>query len=255
MGKYISDSVYEVDENKTILWHIHIPRTGGQYLAQYKSGKNTIVDNTIHLGHVYVIENKSDFPANPIFPDNRFVGFHGIVPLEMFVKNNIIFSVIRNVFDLLVSIYTYWNKDNDINNFRTWLVNTTNNTEYEWPNRRFLHTQLFTDRGSWFCDWICRTETLDDDLKAMAKYYDLDYTPNKPRENISNKKDYREYYTDKLVDLVYNIWGREIGIFGYEFDNVMYNTDNEFHRLISDETRGKCRYVYKNNILIIEGPS
>jgi len=239
------EDIFVPSKDKSILSHIHIPRTGGQYISYYKKKTYPTVDNIFHLGHIYIVETLELFTKNPIFPNNVYIGLHGILPVEM-LGGSYPFATIRNIFDLLVSIYEYWKKDDTT--FREWLIETTQRIEECWPNSKFLFTQLFTDRGSWVCDWICRTETLDEDLEAMGKYYGLKYT-HRNKLNTSSRKDYREYYTDDLVDLVYETWGREIELYGYSFDKIECCPNNKFRQKIDGKLKLKHKYVYSTDNL------
>ena len=68
-------------------------------------------------------------------------------------------------------------------------------------------------------DWVARQETLDDDLREMTEFLGLDYHRREP-QRVEKHDDYRKYYDDSLIDLVYQTWGRELDLFGYNFDQV-----------------------------------
>jgi hypothetical protein len=53
----------------------------------------------------------------------------------------------------------------------------------------------------------------------MAKRFGLSKRLRNP-QRVSVKRDYRLFYTDKLIDLVYQTWAREMGLFGFDFDGT-----------------------------------
>jgi len=234
MLKYIKKTI---KENWHLLyWHlkygripafIHVPKTGGTYLAQLETDKESVIQPMKYLGHSCVV-NKSisipeDYPPEIGYKDKKKYDQH-------WLNNYFVFSIVRNIFDWLVSYWghtgghnkKYANKNHyDYKNAQKgfeYLVKTIAEREHKWPSREFIHFAFFSYHGDLIVDWINRTETLDEDLKALAKYKNLSYSRKEKQRVGVRKRDYRKYYNDRLVELVYKTWGRELNLFGYTFE-------------------------------------
>ena len=162
---------------------IHIPKSGGTYLLQFETDKQSVIHPIKCLGHICVI-NKSistpeDFPPKIGYKDKKYD--------QCWLKNYYVFSTIRNIFDWLVSYWGHSGGHNskyvDKNHYDyeiaqkgfEYLVKTIAEREDEWPSRKFIHFAIFSYHGDLIVDWLNRTETLDEDLKALAKYKHLIY--------------------------------------------------------------------------------
>jgi len=236
---------------------IHIPKTGGTYLAQLEKDKESVVKPMINLGHTCVI-NKSistpeDFPHS--FKDKKKYD-------QNWLKNYFVFSIVRNIFDWLVSYWGHAGGHNPKYDSRShydysiaqkgfeYLLKTIANRENEWPSRKFIHFAIFSCHGNLIVDWINRTETLDEDLKAMAKYKHLNYSKKEKQRVGVRDRDYRSYYNDKLIELVYNTWGRELKLFGYTFEGLNIQKA-VLKRKIDFSEKGNINYFLKDDRLII----
>ena len=175
------------------------------------------------------------------------------------INNKFIFSIVRNIFDWLVSYLDHaagWTPnykntehyDYEIaNKGFDYLVNTIANREYPWPSRKFIFFQLFASNGDFVVDWINRKEALDDDLAQMAKYAGLKYKA-RGKKRVGSHKDYREYYNDSIIELVNRTWGREQKIFGYDFDGHDKNKAILHHK-INPHTKSLLKYNLEENSL------
>ena len=161
------------------------------------------------------------------------------------------FTFIRNPFDRLVSAYVHFElkipRDGEtINNvgglpsspisFDNFIKNKIVDengvpTNEHWS---FQHDSVMTVDGEEFVNFVGKYENLDEDWKYVAKRLSLQedlphykpgtYTNYKLSENrdlIGNRplkeKDYRQYYSDELVEIVSNIYKKDLEVFGYEF--------------------------------------
>ena len=66
------------------------------------------------------------------------------------------------------------------------------------------------------------------------------------------RNDYRKYYNDDLIELVYETWGRELKLFGFDFNNRIFN-NAILKRDIDSQTKQKISYSYKDDILLQDG--
>ncbi len=82
-------------------------------------------------------------------------------------------------------------------------------------------SKLYRD-GKLLVDYLGRFENLAEDWLSIAKRFDFD--PKLPHKMKSAKnwkgfkKDYRAYYTEELVQLVYNRYRTDVDAFGYQED-------------------------------------
>lgn len=67
-------------------------------------------------------------------------------------------------------------------------------------------------------DFIGKFEHLDSDFKFVSEHLGL--CANLPKLRIGSGSDYRQYYTDHMVDIVSDIYREDIKYFDYQFDDV-----------------------------------
>lgn len=249
------------NRNRTTPAFIHIPKTGGSYLRQMESDFVPVIWPIKALGHSYFIH--SDHPVN--ISDRNFSGIikTGFLDFSLY-SNDIFFSVVRNPFDILVSWADHaggWSGkkvnpnqyDYQIANkgFDYFLKSMAERTDY-WPNKKLIHFQLFNSKGDFLPDWICRTESLDQDLSQMAAYFDLSYIKkSKQRVSTARNKDYRTHYTDELREIVEKTWSRELDFLGYNFDGVDLSK-SDYYGKISEQNKSKIKYNLNLDQLIIK---
>ena len=232
---------------------IHIPKTGGTYVAGGTASIfkcphckyiNSILDEDIE----FVLSNNLEMlPA--IFPIRNFghcriyeygqrkKNYSVVSSREKLIptvkkeelKKFYVFSVIRNPFDWLVSYYHHalgsWKDrtdhyDNKLANegFEVFLEALSIRTD-KWPNKKFLFFQLFNLDGELMIDYLCRQETLDNDLRYLANRFKVYYKRSKPKR-VTNHKHYKSYYNKRLIGLVEKTWGRELDLYGYSFNGM-----------------------------------
>jgi hypothetical protein len=204
---------------------IHIPKTGGTFVAQAENGGHGIIFPMRPLGHATLVDRDWELFWDVPAP----FGEAQAIPLSE-VDQQIVFSNVRNIFSFLVSylhhaagrVARYRNEhhyDFSIaNRGFDYLVKSISDRELIWPSRKFVHYQLFSQpSGISVVDWINCTATLDRDLRDMAQYFAIGYRAGKPQRE-GPRADYRSYYSDALVDLVSETWRREIALFGFNFD-------------------------------------
>ena len=84
----------------------------------------------------------------------------------------------------------------------------------EWAERHFA-TQYFQvyKNGKCIVDYVGRFENLFEEYEVIKQKYGLEELEHK---NASSRYDYRDYYTEELVELVYRRYKIDFEVFGYE---------------------------------------
>lgn len=207
---------------------LHIPKTGGTYLAQAETrwqDRRPVVEPLDSLGHATLLDRSEPLPTN--YPPQG-LGEQFSTDVAR-LRRAFIVTTVRNPFDWLVSYaghaggwnpsycdpghYDYVLANRDFGD----LVRAIADREDPWPSRRFLFMQAFSSSGELMVDWFCKNETLNKDLSSLARARRLIYRAQ-PRQRVGKHRDYRSYYSDTLIDLVYRTWGRELSLYGYGFD-------------------------------------
>ena len=155
------------------------------------------------------------------------------------LETSLVFAVVRNPFDLLLSMYRYGfpyrrprpdkpNRELDAIGFPFPsfgdFVKAYCDPEYPWiiaPHHRFLFFQLFDDDGGCVPHVLLRTERLDEGLTRLLAPFGIQPIVSPDRVNASrgsDEPDYRSFYTDELRRLVEKKCRRELEAFGYSFD-------------------------------------
>lgn len=233
--------------NRKNVAFIHIPKTGGTYVGK-------VYENLNYLGHSCVINTKEEQKPS------RYPPAIGILRTVYYkeISDYYVFSIVRNPFEWLVSYAAHaggWNpiycdKNHydyiNANKGFDYLVKSIADRTDTWPNRNLLFFQLFSDDGKFITDRLLKTETLDADLSILASDFNIVYKKiNRQRVGVHDK--YKTYYTDRLIDIVQNIWKQELNLFGYDFDGVI-ESNIPFNRSIN---KIKYSYNYTENIIEI----
>jgi hypothetical protein len=242
------------------LAYIHVPKTGGTYLAQLESDSRPVLSSLRYLGHTYVVDGEGI--PNPLYSPRDAERCGWVVPLRE-VERYCVVSTVRNVFDWLVSYASHaggWNpryRNPDHYDFEAanrsfdYLIRSLADREQPWPSRKLIHCQLFCSNGRLVTDWINRNDSLEDDLGALASRMNVSYRP-RPRQRVGKRKDYREYYTPELVDLVYRTWGRELRLFGHDFEGSQ-DAPGALYRAIDPRIKDSVRYRWDDDALVVDG--
>ena len=190
-------------KSKTIF--IHIPKTAGVSLAKAIYGDVT-------------------------FEGHRSFYFNSIA---LNIKNEKYFSYafIRNPFDRLYSAYKFLKKGgmnhydrlafkthlSKFNNFEDFVLNGLNKKLiYQITHLIPQYEYLCDKNGSILVDFVGRFENLDNDILLLSKKLKKNIKLN--HHNYNKKLDYKEVYTDEMIDKVYLIYQRDIDVFKYTFN-------------------------------------
>jgi hypothetical protein len=106
---------------------------------------------------------------------------------------------------------------------RTWVtfeeyLNWVARTKKPYPmgTPKLQKDNITDENGKIIVDFIGRYETLEQDFKKVCKK--LKIQANLPHINQSNKKDYREFYNEKMIKIVEKNFKEDVELFGYEFE-------------------------------------
>ncbi len=126
------------------------------------------------------------------------------------------FTVVRNPYDRLVSIYFY-NKQ--------WMkIRTLNSDSFE----EFVKSGEFkkfppmyytlTYKGKIFCNYILKLENITNDLEKMLKELKINKCIKSfPKVRSSKHKNYLEYYKDReIINIVNEYYKKDFELFNYE---------------------------------------
>ena len=196
------------DEYRCIF--VHIPRTGGTSVSKALFGN-------LSGSHISIAEYRS------IFDNGEF---------EDYFK----FSFVRNPWDRLVSTYQYLraggaqvNHDlkmqskiqpyEDFGDFvRSWLLPSALE-----DGIHFLPQQTFIslDDENVPLDYIAHFETLHDDFYYIAGKLGL--SASLPHLNASKRTQYKDYYDQETIEIVAELYRKDIELLGYDFDNSVFS--------------------------------
>jgi hypothetical protein len=165
---------------------IHIPRTGGSSISRWLS---------------------------PIFEDKYIVRDH-IFLNEIENPAPITFTVIRNPWDRVVSMYSFIKiymhclvvadfNDFVLNKIKIW---TFGKHKLSTPQIRWIETGV---------THLLRFEDLEEDFKIIQDIFQC-YKPL-PLINKSKHEHYRAYYNDETRQIIAEMFKEDIEAFGYEF--------------------------------------
>jgi len=257
----VKNSLLSIIRPKPRAAFLHIPKTGGTYIAQLESTNKPVLQPIKYLGHKYIIEEPGEI--NVVYYRHDEKRMREAVILRSKFGKVPVFSIIRNTFSRLVSYYghaggtspkypntAHYDHDNANRGFE-YLIKLLADREDQWPNRRFVFAQNFTSKGDLVPSWILRNYTLDSDLSALAKKYGLTYQKNS-RQRVGKHNNYRTYFTDKLIELVYDTWGREIKLYGFSFEECK-ETTAILPREISCDIKNSVYYNYFKDELLVNG--
>ena len=191
------------------------------YLLTAKCGCSSIRNS---MGY----DNETTIPDKKSFDTGRYVK-HRLTAAE---KDFYIFSFVRNPFDRLVSLYENQYRGNPgryidssranvyINiydkGFAYFIWEVLSSTKWNMDiHYKTLYDELYTDGShrTLIPDYVGRFENLEEDYKVLADRFGFQPLPHL---NPSERKDWRDYYTLKMADRVYQKFEKDFHTFGYD---------------------------------------
>jgi hypothetical protein len=124
------------------------------------------------------------------------------------------FTIERNPWDRQVSLYHWHYRDRETKpSFDRFILS---------PFHRKISSNFDTYgiNGEVAADYVCRYESLEDDLRHVLKQIGIDAKVALPRAKSSHRggRPWRDYYTPRTRDIVGRWYAREIAAFGYSFE-------------------------------------
>ena len=136
------------------------------------------------------------------------------------------FSIVRNPWDRVVSLYSYFTQtkklrnkwkydvpffDDFVENFFRYCNSRKDLKNHATPCHYYTHY-----KGKKFVDYIGKFENLNEDINSIFKRVGI--KPTKlPVRNNSFRMKYQNYYTDRTRMLVKQYYKQDIELFGYKF--------------------------------------
>lgn len=208
-----------------IPFFIHIPKSGGSLV------KSTLQNHGIkyktypyQMGH-FTVNNSAVTQFGKLNDWKSWVN-----------KNHFFFTVVRNPFDLFVSWYYHsgprfqgWGKcvsDHGNPSFEKFIENYCCGDFVFKDFQNSCYGQLFDRSGVYVPKITIRNEFLNTGFPTMLKWCGLVQnesqvrwaTQNRNTSKLRQHKDYRKYYTPKMIDMVNRKCAFELTTFGYSFD-------------------------------------
>jgi hypothetical protein len=162
-------------------------------------------------------------------------GMHSFLKDCSYPKNYFKFGFVRNPWDRLVSWYNMHITSKPDNIFAKYLIEDTKNFSdflkktnkltHKDPNgfllqKSITYNQLeyFSDNdGKLLVDFIGKLENINDDIKIIGEK--IGYPQLKVGHSNKRKhNDYRTYYSNSEIELVAEMYKRDIDYFGYSFE-------------------------------------
>jgi len=203
---------------------LHVPKTAGSSVAfalwphaDHVDGywANRWLDQIgIHVNHYAPYRLKKFRTHTPAAILQRQL------PADVF-SNLFKFAFVRNPWDLFVSSYHYLLKQTGHHRRRiaSGLPSFEAYVEYEIRRGKVSQSRLLTDRrGNLLVDFVGRFESLEADFDRIRRRIGLD--ASLPLANATRHRDYRNYYTARLVDQVGRYCAEDVERFGYSFEGV-----------------------------------
>lgn len=177
-----------------MLTFIHIPKTAGISITQWleKNFKEPIARNG--TGYVH--------PSLPML-------------LNAKVATEETFAVVRNPWDRIVSLWSFWSKFEGNQNitFDTFVKNLKS---YKLEESSWF--TFATPQKAWIPDgvtYLLRFETLENDFKVIQKK--LGCSEPLPHINNSIRDDYHKYYTDETRAIIAQVFKDDIDSYGFNY--------------------------------------
>lgn len=150
------------------------------------------------------------------------------------------FAVVRNPWDRLVSAYFFLRKGGVNDYDKNWFdENLSGYDDFEAFVEQWL-TEERADSGLHFrpqhrfvclpngkigVDYIAYYERIEQDYEVIARHIGAAPTLKHVNASANRGRDYRDYYTSRMRDIVADVYARDIALFGYRFDAPRASAD------------------------------
>ena len=201
---------------------IHIPKCGGTSIE-------SIFEPNAHIKNVNGKHNGVTWRKHMTFKTHELL----FPDLGNYFK----FSIVRNPWDMTVSMYNYmWHSNHSWpNQWRLQLNDQQKNLSFkQWIKSPFFQTptirsaDILLDGGkdgeffdwvissNWALDFILKFENLKNDFDIVCDKIGIPHQ-RLPHYNKTKHKHYTEYYDDETREIVARKYAKDIEYFGYKF--------------------------------------
>jgi hypothetical protein len=129
------------------------------------------------------------------------------------------FAFVRNPFDRFISYCAFRTRGQDL--FKRDPKSVMRHYLFEAPPQDHLLFQpqyqfVTGDDGQLLADYVGRVERMQESYDEIAGKIGI---PSRPLErvNATERRDYRDYYDEQLIDGVAQLYARDLELFGYQF--------------------------------------
>jgi len=207
--------------SKHPLLFVHIPKCAGGTIKYYFN--ITYNEQPNNYGHCKLCSYKNEVPS---FDYDKFFKF----------------TCLRNPWDRLLSLFkfrtqaslrkkdTYWNNivQKKIN-FKNWIKIIKEDTEYRSIHCASYFSYLSHNKANIDMDFIINFHNFKEDFNKIKVFKNrkIYYLPKDKKtkhkfKHSSKHKDFRNYYDSDSIEIVANIYKKDIDLFNYDFDNYKF---------------------------------
>lgn len=156
----------------------------------------------------------------------KVIAAREMLPEEVF-QGLFKFAIVRNPWDLQVSSFHHIRREKPevlagVRNFGDFLrLKFDPDRPYEYmldTSAELQHEYLVDLRGNVIVDFIGRYERLEEDFAQICQRIGVPGLSLPHLRKASERRDYRSYYTDELIELVSHHYQRDLDILGYGFE-------------------------------------
>jgi len=254
----ISDEEYKKriqdlkDKKFKKLYFIHVPKAAGSYVREFPiptsvHGNHEQFHNNSSYSIGRIVDGAMHSTRQLLERGDIVTGYSMITKAKNsnISQDSLKFATVRNPFDYLISCYFSGmvgapgqtiRCNNDHGSYKTYCEHC-NGFGYERflsefsrgrmlyePCRKNLFHQVFDNEGRCGVDLLIRSEYVAEGLQQLGKIISLkDEAKNIPKDHANSsskrmKRDYREFYSPKIKDMVERKVRNELDMFGYTFD-------------------------------------
>lgn len=138
-------------------------------------------------------------------------------------QNNYVICFVRNSYSRMISMWSYSKQHDKSGKFPNWPKYCEMCYE-DWRKdvkprySRLIPLSYFIDTGLDSIDYIGHQETLDQDLKFLAKKFNIPFVPASQRNHsrFSPVVDWKSMYTDRLKHIVSEMYKEDIKMFNFK---------------------------------------